>query len=126
MIDVIFAILTFFIMSTLFLTRNKGLDVDLPSAATAQQDISTPITVTVNYKGQIGLNRQSVTLNVLTEEVRNLTGDKQEVLVVINADEQASHGQVIAGMDCLRQVQAARIAIATETARNFSTLLEDI
>ncbi|GAB1542098.1 biopolymer transporter ExbD [Scytonema sp. NUACC21] len=114
MIDVIFAILTFFIMSTLFLTRQDGLPVNLPKAATAQQQqASEPITVTIDNQGQISLNRQPVALDALVEQVRGLIGN-QETVVIINADEQVHHGQVVAVMDRLRQVQGARLAIATE------------
>ncbi|OUL29746.1 biopolymer transporter ExbD [Nostoc sp. 106C] len=115
MIDVIFAILTFFIMSTLFLTRSEGLPVNLPKATSAQQQASTePINVTVDAAGKISLNRKSVTLNVLAEQVRTLMGTNKEALVIINADEQVHHGQVVAVMDRLRQVQGAKLAIATQ------------
>ncbi len=64
MIDVIFAILTFFIMSTLFLTRQEGLPVNLPKAATSQQSqIPTRITVTVEQSGQISLNKKPTTVD---------------------------------------------------------------
>ncbi|BAY99481.1 biopolymer transport protein ExbD/TolR [Tolypothrix tenuis PCC 7101] len=115
MIDVIFAILTFFIMSTLFLTRSEGLPVNLPKAASAQQQASSePINVTVDATGKISVNRQQVDLNVLSAQVRTLMADKQEALVIINADERVSHGQVVAVMDNLRQVQGAKLAIATQ------------
>jgi biopolymer transport protein ExbD len=115
MIDVIFAILTFFIMSTLFLTRSEGLPVNLPKAAMAQQQASTaPITVTLDQAGIISLNRKQVSLDALAEEVRILMGANAEGLVIINADEQVKHGQVVAVMDLLRQVKGAKLAIATQ------------
>ncbi len=114
MIDVMFALLTFFIMSSLFLTRSQGLPVNLPQAGTAQQQPSTPITVTLDQKGDVSLNRQPVALNALPEQVRKLIGSDQEALVIINADERVTHGQVVAVMDRLRQVQGARLAIAAQ------------
>lgn len=116
MIDVIFAILTFFIMSTLFLTRSEGLPVNLPKAASAQkqQQSSTPITVTVDAEGKISVNRKVVAIDVLPEQVRTFMGNNSEALVVINADERVNHGQVVAVMDRLRQVQGAKLAIATQ------------
>ena len=114
MIDVMFALLTFFILSTLFLTRSEGLPVNLPRAGTAQQEASAPITVTVDKIGQISLNRQPIALNVLAEQVRKLIAPNQESLVIINADQQVTHGQVVAVMDRLRQVQGARLAIAAQ------------
>ncbi|MEA5504202.1 biopolymer transporter ExbD [Halotia wernerae UHCC 0503] len=115
MIDVIFAILTFFIMSTLFLTRSEGLPVNLPKAAMAQQQASSaPITVTLDQTGTLSLNRKQISLDDLAQEVRILIGSNSEGLVIINADERVKHGQVVAVMDRLRRVQGAKLAIATQ------------
>jgi biopolymer transport protein ExbD len=113
MIDVIFAILTFFIMSTLFLTRSEGLPVNLPKAATAKSEPAAPITVTIDQGGKISLNREPLNLNALPERVRELMSNTSGAVVIINADENATHGQVVAVMDRLRQVEGAKLAIAT-------------
>ena len=115
MIDVIFAILTFFIMSTLFLHRSESLPVNLPKAATAKaQSSAAPITVTVDSAGNVSLNRQPVTLETLPVKVQELMGKNTEVVVIINADQSATHGQVVVVMDRVRQVKGARLAIATQ------------
>lgn len=114
MIDVIFAILTFFIMSTLFLTRSEGLSVNLPKAATGQAQKSTPVTVSIDEEGEIALNRQPIDLEQLETGVRSLIPSEQETLVVLNADEGVNHGQVVAVMDQLRKVKGAKLAIATK------------
>lgn len=114
MIDVIFALLTFFIMSSLYLTRMTGLPVTLPKAATAEnQEQNSQIVITLDQSGQLTLNRQPITLEALQPQVRTLIGSGQ-VTVVINADEKASHGQVIAVMDQVRQIPGARLAIAAK------------
>ncbi|ADI64797.1 ExbD/TolR family protein [Trichormus azollae] len=114
MIDVIFAILTFFIMSTLFLTRSEGLPVNLPKAVTGKsQAAAAPMTVTIDQGGKISLNHEPINLNALPEKVRELMGNTSQVVVIINADENATHGQVVAIMDRLRQVEGAKLAIAT-------------
>ena len=110
MIDVIFAILTFFMMSSLFLTRSTGVPVNLPKATTAQAQNSGRFTVTVNARGQIQLNNQTVSLSELKPRLQALVGT-QPVQVIINADERVSHGQVVAVMDQLRQVTGVRLAI---------------
>lgn len=114
MIDVIFAILTFFIMSTLFLTQTEGLPINLPKAATAEPQSQSQITVTVDPKGQISLNQQLIQLTTLASRVRTLVNSRNQVLVVINADQQVSHGRVIAVMDQLRRVPGVRLAIAAQ------------
>ncbi|MCC5670079.1 biopolymer transporter ExbD [Nostoc sp. CHAB 5784] len=115
MIDVIFAILTFFIMSTLFLTRSEGLPVNLPKAATAkQQQVPSKVTITVDEQGVVSLNRKQVAVDDLTAQVRTLVGSNPEVLVIINADEKVGHGKVVAVMDRVREVPGAKLAIATQ------------
>lgn len=110
MIDVIFAILTFFMMSSLFLTRSAGVPVNLPKAATAEAQNSGRFTVTVTAQGQIQLNNQTVSLSKLQPRLKALVGT-QPAQVIINADERVSHGQVVAVMDQLRQIPGVRLAI---------------
>jgi len=115
MIDVIFAILTFFIMSTLFLTRSEGLPVNLPKAATArQQQVPAKITISIEKDGTVSVNRQPTTIDGLAAQLRTLVGDNQEALVVVNADQQVAHGNVVAVMDKVRQIPGAKLAIATQ------------
>lgn len=112
MIDVIFAILTFFIMSSLFLTRSEGLPVNLPQAQTSQSQQQSKITVTVDEQGNVFLDSEPIQVEDLAEQVKTLTGS-QEQLVVINADEKVEHGQVIAVMDQLRSVEGVKLGVST-------------
>ena len=114
MIDVIFAILTFFIMSTLFLTRSEGLSVNLPQAKSAKAQPSAPITITIDAQGKLALNRKSIQIQGLDGQLRQMIQPNREALVVVNADRSVTHGQVVAVMDVLRQVPGAKLAIATQ------------
>ncbi|HHP7243864.1 MAG TPA: ExbD/TolR family protein [Elainellaceae cyanobacterium] len=114
MIDVIFAILTFFIISTLFLTRSEGLPVNLPQSDTAESQQQTKIVVTVDESGEISLNQEPIQLDELASGVEALKGDRDDALVTINADEKVYHGIVVAVMDELRTVEGARLGIATQ------------
>jgi biopolymer transport protein ExbD len=111
MIDVVFAILTFFIMSSLFLSRSEGLPVNLPRAQTAQSQQQSKLTVTIDREGDVFLDRQPIQVDDLADRVKALIGN-QERLVVINADEKVEHGQVIAVMDQLRSVQGVKLGIS--------------
>ncbi|MBD2314902.1 biopolymer transporter ExbD [Desertifilum sp. FACHB-1129] len=112
MIDVIFAILAFFVISTLFLTRSEGLPVNLPEAMTGVSQRQQQIIVTIDPQGGLALNRQPIELNGLVAEVERLVVNNQ-VSVVLNADESVSHGRVVAVMDRLREIEGVRLAIAT-------------
>ncbi|MGI0487222.1 ExbD/TolR family protein [Pantanalinema rosaneae CENA516] len=114
MIDVVFAILTFFIVSTLFLSRTEGLPVSLPQAATAKTQAQTRITITIQPDGNLALNKQSVQLDQIKPGVESLVRINQQPIVVINADEQVSHGKVVAVMDQVKQIPGVKMAIATK------------
>lgn len=114
MIDVIFAILTFFIMSTLVLTRSEGLPVNLPQAKSAKSQPSTRITVTVDSQSQLALNRQPIQLEALGTEIRALMVPGEDALVIINADQGVNHGLVVNVMDEVRQIKGAKLAIAAQ------------
>lgn len=116
LIDVIFAILTFFILASLFLTRSEGLPVNLPGAKTAtrQNQTQSKLTVTIDQQGKVLLDRQPVQVKELVTRVQALKRNKPELLVVINADRAVEHGQVITVMDELRTVQGVKLGIATQ------------
>jgi biopolymer transport protein ExbD len=114
MIDVIFAILTFFIISTLFLNRNEGLPVNLPLSSTAKQQASTKFTLTVQPNGELALNRRAIRLEDLIPTLQQRTSQGEQVTVIINADQTVSHGLIVSVMDRVRQVPGAKLAIATK------------
>ena len=115
MIDVIFAILTFFIMSTLFLTRQEGLPVNLPQASSAKKSAQPErVTLTVDKEGEIFLNKQPITLDKLEAGVKEKVKPEQPLMVVLNADEAVNHGKIVAVMDKVRLVKGAKLAIATK------------
>lgn len=114
MVDVIFSILAFFIISSLYLTRSQGLPVNLPTAVTSETQLADAITVTINVNGEIFLNRQPIQFSQLEEGVKSQIGSNSQALVVINADQRVTHGRVVRVMDRLRQVSGVRLAIATE------------
>lgn len=118
MIDVIFSILTFFMIGTLFLTRNEGLPVNLPEAGTGEVQRQERITVSINAQGKIGLDEIMIPLEQLEARVVQLMQGKSTQLVVIKADEEIAHKRVIEVMDRLRTIQGIRLAIATESMRN--------
>ncbi len=114
MIDVIFAILAFFIVSTLFLTRTEGLPVNLPGADSASPQQQADFTVSVTATGAITLDRQPIPLRQLQAAIRDGLNSEQMAVVTIHADEQAYHGAVIAVMDELRRIEGVQLGIATE------------
>nr|MCU0552519.1 biopolymer transporter ExbD [Leptolyngbya sp. Prado105] len=113
LIDVVFALLTFFIISTLFLTRSQGLPVALPRAVTAESQKNPQIVVTISPKGELALDKKPILIDTLPAGVKELLSRNPKSVVIINADEKVPHGQVITVMDRLRSIPNIRLGIAT-------------
>lgn len=114
MIDVIFTILAFFIVSSLFLSKSEGLPVNLPQASTGQvQEGPMKITVTIDPQGKLLVDKQPVQLEQLDTSIKSLIGANQTALVVLNADKRVEHGTVVQVMDRLRRVPSVKLGIAT-------------
>ncbi|MBE9040388.1 biopolymer transporter ExbD [Oscillatoriales cyanobacterium LEGE 11467] len=112
-IDIIFVILAFFILASLFLDRTEGLPVSLPNATTAQTQDRIPFTITLYPQGEIFLEGQLIGIDGLEGEIRSRMQSSSTVLVVLQADEEVRHGTVVEVMDRLRRIEGVNLAIAT-------------
>ena len=112
MIDVIFAILTFFIISSLLLTQTKSLPVTLPKATSGELKHKNRIDVTINKSGNIYVNKIETTQAKLPTLISDLIKSDASNLVVIFADHATSHGQVVSVMDMLGKIDDVSIGVA--------------
>ena len=114
MIDVVFAILTFLIVSSMSLSKSEGLPVNLPKASTSQvQDSPAKITVTLDAQGKFMVDKKLVNLDQIESTVRQVMGSNPSALIVLNADKSVDHGHVVEVMDRLRRIKGAKLGIAT-------------
>jgi biopolymer transport protein ExbD len=114
LMDVVFAILTFFIMSTLYLTKSEGLIVNLPKASQSQQQQQTRVNITVLPNGLLALNKQIIKLDQLEANVRSLMIATQQTVVIINADKAVEHGNIVDVLDQVKKIEGVKVAIATK------------
>ena len=117
MIDVIFAILVFFIVSSLYLTRSEGLPVNLPRATTTEVQKTKQITVSLDEQGKLTVDSKPIQINQLKAEIEKLIAtdsNTSNTTVIINADKSVEHGQVVDIIDQLRQIPDVQLAIAAK------------
>jgi len=117
MIDVIFFLLVFFMVSTLSMTINRGLPVNLPTAATSQKDVRENVSLTVMQDGKMFLNKEPVTLQDMGLRVKAALATDPRLAVVINADGQVLHSTVVDILDELRQAGVSGLAIAVKSGK---------
>lgn len=113
MVDVVFQLLIFFMVSTTFITLESGLPVDLPQAQSPQTTISDLPTVTVTREDQIFLAGVEVNEEGLLSSLQSTLAESGMGVVVLRADRSVPHGFVVQVMDIIKQAGAQRIAIAT-------------
>lgn len=114
MIDTIFFLLVFFMISSLSMAHYRGMPVNLPKAATGQQAPAESAAITIAKDGQVFLNQQAIEKALLGESLHYQLANNPELLVVINADDGIEHGRVVEVMDILRGANVAKIAIAVK------------
>ena len=114
MIDIIFSILAFFIISSLYLTRVETVSVELPKASNSITQNKKFVNISIDKGGSLFINKKRTRLQEMKVKVVNLT-NKNKNLVVLNADKNVSHGYVISVLDVLRSIDGLKIAISTKS-----------
>ncbi len=119
MIDVLLVIIIFLMLTTTY-SKFAELQINLPSAD-AEKSLERPndINIVVSAAGQYLVNRRPVAFRSvaeLAEELRRAGANLKDPVVVINADNNATHQSVIRVMDAARQAGYGQVAFAVEQA----------
>ena len=114
MIDIIFAILSFFIISSLFLTRIDSIEVNLPKSSNAVREKNKPQIITVDNNEKIYFNSNEISLKNISALIRKNIENLEEPLVIIRADASLKHGFIIKVLDELRKIEKLKIGISTD------------
>ncbi|MCP3178182.1 MAG: ExbD/TolR family protein [Desulfuromonadales bacterium] len=116
MVDVVFLLLIFFMISTTFV-ETPGLTVDLPESS-SQAEMKEPdeIKVYVARDGAIAIGDQKVSLDQFRQRLQAFGEKAADTTFVLLADKEAYHGRVVQLMDEARQAGFKKLAIATESA----------
>ncbi|MEO0540960.1 MAG: biopolymer transporter ExbD [Cyanobacteria bacterium P01_A01_bin.105] len=118
LVDVIFCILTFFILAAVSLTRQQAINLDLPGANTSaplptQADQRERIYVSVDATGTTYIDQSPVPLNVVEDVLRQHRQIYPNGLIVLYAARDARYENVVEVLDLLRKVGGDRVALAT-------------
>tara|TARA_B100000965_G_scaffold249247_1_gene209378 strand:+ start:96 stop:500 length:405 start_codon:yes stop_codon:yes gene_type:complete len=114
MIDIIFSILAFLIISSLYLTRVDTISVELPKASNSIKQNNKFISISIDKGGNLFVNKKNLKLEDLKEKVVNLL-DESKNLVILNSDKNVSHGYVITVLDVLRSIDGLKLGISTKS-----------
>ena len=114
MIDIIFFLLVFFMMSMLTMVTQKTIALNLPKTTVAKVDTTKTVPVSVTKDGQIYLEQELVTAESLGARLAALKASEDKLTVVLRGDTEANYGVVVSVMDVIRLSGIERVSMATE------------
>jgi len=113
LIDVVFLLLIFFMVSTTFIYSNS-IDVNLPAAKGDETSISENIRVVLTQAGVITIDGVAFEEKQVESKLTEMKKNKPESTVIIEADKNVTHGKVVFVMDASRKAGFEKFAIAVE------------
>ncbi len=113
MIDIIFAILSFFIISSLYLTKVDSIKVNLPKSSTAVTEKNKPEVISIDSNQNIYYESSLISLQDLSELIKTSIEEIKEPIVILRADSSVKHGFVVKILDELRKIENLKIGIST-------------
>lgn len=120
LIDVVFLLLIFFVVTSTFLER-PGLDLSLPEASSTEAATREEVTVQLEAEGRILVDGEPIELAALSESLEARLGETETGRVVLEADERVPHGRVVGVMDAARLAGASGIVVATRPGEDEGT-----
>ena len=113
MLDVVFIMLIFFVVTTSFV-KESGVEVNRPSAETARQQEQANILIAIQPNGEIWIDNRSVDVRAVRANVERLRAEFPEGQVVIQGDREAQIGLLVRVMDQVRLAGITDVAIAAD------------
>jgi biopolymer transport protein ExbD len=113
LIDVIFCILTFFILASLSFSRQQAINLNLPTASTGETQVNEMLVVSLDSTGQVYLEQKAVTKEELAQTLKNYYLLNPQGLVVLHASRESLYNDVVELLDLLRTFGGDRVALAT-------------
>lgn len=114
LIDVVFILLIFFILSANF-QKESSIEVDRPSASSSTvKEASKTLTVSVDRNHQIWFKGGVVNLTQLQFQMKSVVSKTEKINTIINADKSVDTGTLVQIIDAIRLSGISNVAIATK------------
>jgi len=111
MIDIVFIMLIFFIVTASFI-KEAGIDVNRPGAVTAERKERASILVAIDENGQVWVDKRPVDIRAVRANIERLRAENPEGGVVIQADTESKNGILVKVMDAARLAGVMDVSLA--------------
>ena len=113
MLDVVFIMLIFFIVTASFV-KEAGIEITRPPAATAERKERGNILIAITSNDQIWIDRRQVDPRALRANIERLHAENPQGSVIIQADEESKNGLLVQVMDAARLAGVNSVSLAAE------------
>ena len=113
LIDIVFLLLIYFLLTTNFLV-DEEIKINLPQAKASTPQIEKDITVHINREGKAFLGNKEISLASLFDRLKEMIGNDTDRLVLVKADRAVILNKVVKVMDVVKAAGAGRLCLATE------------
>jgi biopolymer transport protein ExbD len=117
MIDIMFFLLVFFMLSTLYMVNLKTIGIDLPKADHAEMQTSVTYLVTMKKDGSLWLEDKEIDEKTLLAQARNENKKNSKFALVLRADQQLDYGKIIVFLDQLKAQGILHFGLAADSGR---------
>ena len=111
MLDVVFILLIFFIVTTSFV-KESGIEVNRPKADTAEKQERASIFIAIDSEGRIFLQKRKIDIEAVRANIEKLHAESPEGSVVIQADKKSETGVLVQVMDQIRLAGVKNISVS--------------
>ena len=115
MLDVVFIMLIFFIVTASFV-KEAGIDVTRPQASTAVRVERGNILIAITADGQIWMDRRQIDPRALRANIERMHAENPQGSVVVQADKKAETGLLVQVIDASRAAGVSNVSLAAEVA----------
>lgn len=115
MIDIMFFLLVFFMISTLYMVNLKTVHVAVPKAEHAETQMNVTYLVTMKKDGTLYLEDKPISQDVLLTQAKAEKERSAKFAVVLRADEGIDYGNVVQLLDAFRSAGIDRLGLAAES-----------
>lgn len=113
MIDMIFLLLVFFILSTMNMSEVKTIPIKLPVAQTAQTQLQQKFVVTIKKGGSLWLEDKLVKEEELVAIAKNNAAKDPKFTIMLRGEADATYDEVIHILDIFKKANISRVSLAT-------------
>ena len=114
MIDIIFFLLVFFMMSMLSMVVQKSINLNLPQTTSARLNMDKTVPIAVTADGKIFVEQEQIPKEALRKRIEIEKARNPDLSIILRADAKSEHGTFVFVLDQLKATGVSKIGIATE------------